>query len=118
MVSILRAIALALSVFIAVGLQASSLKGELQKFVRDKKAQIGIAVVSDGKVIVSLNDSGRYPLMSVYKFHQSMAVAELMEKNNIPLDSTLYIAKKDLKENTYSPLRDSHPMRQFPYAYP
>lgn len=112
-VSMLRAIALGLFVFMTVGIQASSLKGELQKFVRDKKAQIGIAVVSDGKVIVSLNDNERYPMMSVYKFHQSMAVAELMERNNIPLDSALYISKKDLKENTYSPLRDSHPAGNF-----
>lgn len=108
-----RAIVGLLLISMSVGSYATSLEKELNEFVRGKHAQIGVAVVSEGKVIARVNERRHYPMMSVYKFHQAMAIAHRMERDDIPLDTLLYISKQDLKENTYSPLRDTYPAGGF-----
>ena len=52
-------------------------------------------------------------MMSVFKFHQALAVCNYMQKNGIALDSVLNISKDELRENTYSPLRDRYPEGNF-----
>lgn len=47
--------------------------------------------------------------MSVFKFHQALALADYMGKHNQSLDTLLTIEKSDLKPDTYSPLRDKYP---------
>jgi beta-lactamase class A len=47
--------------------------------------------------------------MSVFKFHQALAVADYITKQNQSLDTLLKIEKSDLKPDTYSPLRDKYP---------
>ncbi len=89
--------------------RSASLETQLKEAVKDKKAEIGIAVIIDGKDTVTVNNDARYPLMSVFKFHQALAVADYMAKRNQPLDTLLTIEKQDLKPDTYSPLRERHP---------
>ena len=86
-----------------------NLQKELTSLANQKKAQIGIAVIINSKDTIKVNNEYRYPLMSVYKFHQSLAIAHLMEERHTALDSMLFISKKELLENTYSPLRDTYP---------
>lgn len=92
-------------------------KGGLQEglegIARRYDARIGVAVVADGKVVASVGDEARYPMMSVYKFHQAMAVAHAMGQEGISPDSLVYIPKESLHANTYSPLRDKHPQGEF-----
>lgn len=87
----------------------SELKKQLKAIVADKNAQVGIAVIFDGHETVTLNNGRRYPMMSVYKFHQALAVADYCQRKGISFDTPVYIAKSDLKPDTYSPLRDKYP---------
>lgn len=48
-------------------------------------------------------------MMSVFKLHQALAVADYCQKNGISLDTPVYIRQADLKPDTYSPLRDKYP---------
>ena len=89
--------------------QSSSLTAQLENAIKGKKAEVGIAVILDGKDTITVNNNARYPLMSVFKFHQALALADYMSQRNIPLDTRLHIKASDLKPNTYSPLRDKHP---------
>lgn len=89
--------------------QSSTLTSRLEQATEGKKAEIGIAVILDGKDTVTVNNNDRYPLMSVFKFHQALALADYMSQRNIPLDTRLHIAASDLKPDTYSPLRDKYP---------
>lgn len=50
-----------------------------------------------------------YPLLSVVKFHQALAVCDWLGRNDIPLDSEVQVTPDMLQENTWSPLRDSCP---------
>lgn len=60
----------------------TQLETQLKQAVKDKKAEIGIAVIIDGKDTVTVNNDTHYPLMSVFKFHQALALADYMGKKN------------------------------------
>lgn len=89
--------------------QSNALTVQLENAIKNKKAEVGIAVIIDGKDTITVNNNARYPMMSVFKFHQALALADYMSQRNIPLDTRLQIEASDLKPNTYSPLRDKYP---------
>lgn len=89
--------------------QHNQLRTKLSEFIQGKKAEIGIAVILNGQDTVTVNNNARYPLMSVFKFHQALALADYLNRNNIPLDTKLPIKAEDLMPDTYSPLRDNYP---------
>lgn len=93
--------------------QNLSLENQLKQAIKGKKAEIGIAVIIDGKDTVTVNNEIHYPLMSVFKFHQALALADYMGKQQQSLNFELTIKKEDLKPDTYSPLRDSFPQGGF-----
>ncbi len=85
------------------------LEKQLQEVIANRKAQIGIAVIINGKDTITINNDERYPMMSVFKLHQALAVANYCQKNGLSFDTPIHIHKTDLKPNTYSPLRDQYP---------
>ena len=87
----------------------TQLKNKLEQIASRSGAETGIAIIIDGKDTVTVNNDMRYPMMSVFKFHQAVAVCHKVEKQNISLDSTMFISKEELPEGTYSPLRDKYP---------
>ena len=89
--------------------QCMSLEMQLKHIIKDTRATIGIAIIIDGKDTVTVNNDIHYPLMSVFKFHQALALADYMGKKKQSLDTRLPIKKSDLKPDTYSPLRDKYP---------
>lgn len=93
--------------------QSTSLEAQLNHAIKEKKATIGIAVIIDGKDTVTINNSVRYPLMSVVKFHQAVELADYMERQKQSMRTMLTIKESDLKKDTYSPLRDKYPQGGF-----
>lgn len=87
----------------------TQLETQLKEAIKGKKAEIGIAVIIDGKDTITVNNDIHYPLMSVFKFHQALALADYMGKQRQSLETRLPIKKSDLKPDTYSPLRDKYP---------
>lgn len=86
-----------------------SLRNEIDRFTESRNAQTGVAVILPDGSMTSVNNGTHYPLMSVMKLHQAMAVADIMERKGISLEMKVGITKDDLKDGTYSPLRDRHP---------
>ncbi|HIS34651.1 MAG TPA: class A beta-lactamase, subclass A2 [Candidatus Avirikenella pullistercoris] len=89
--------------------ETSSLKEQLQGIIGGKKAQIGIAVIINGKDTVTVNNDCRYPMMSVFKLHQALAVADYCQRKGLSFDTSVHIDRAELKTDTYSPLRDKYP---------
>lgn len=87
------------------------LEQHLTTLVKGRHATVGVAVTLDGKPFAQLNNGERYPLMSVFKFHQSLAVAHTLEERRLSPDTLLQVKKEELPSGTYSPLRDRHPDR-------
>ena len=75
----------------------TQLETQLKEAIKGKKAEIGIAVIIDGKDTVTVNNDIHYPLMSVFKFHQALALADYMGKQQQSLNFELTIKKEDLK---------------------
>lgn len=88
---------------------SNGLEAQIRDYLRTKRAQVGVAVIINGKDTVSVNNEARYPLMSVFKFHQALAVADCLQRKGLPLTTTIHIGKQDLHPDTYSPLRDKYP---------
>ena len=93
--------------------QNTSLETQLSHAIKEIKATIGIAIIIDGKDTLTVNNNVRYPLMSVVKFHQALALADYIERQKQPLETMLPIKKTDLKQDTYSPLREKYPRGDF-----
>lgn len=85
-----------------------NLKTQLQKIIAGADARVGVAVIADGDTL-TVNGSPDYPLMSVMKLHQAVAVARILEERGLPLTTTVHIYVQDLKAGTWSPLRDARP---------
>ena len=81
----------------------------IKEIIRDKAAQVGVAVIYNGQDTVTVNNDIRYPMMSVFKLHQALGVAQYLHDNQRMPDTLLYIEKKDLRPDSYSPLRDRYP---------
>lgn len=85
------------------------LEKQIQSIIKNTKAKVGVAVLTDSGERITVNDETSYAMLSTFKFPLALAVLNHMEKNNIPLDSALFVTRADLLPNTYSPLRDENP---------
>ncbi len=110
------ACALVVAVLFALPSSASD-KGRLllsmSKAIYVSGAQVGVAVVIDGKDTLSVNNYVRYPLMSVFKFHQALAVADYLKRQGLGMGEIVHVGAGDLRKDTYSPLRDKYPAGNF-----
>jgi len=84
----------------------SAMQSELESFVSDKDAEIGIAVIIDGRDTVAVNGSRQFPMLSVYKFPISLVFAESCRADSMGLDITVEVTEDDLHPGTYSPMTE------------
>lgn len=89
--------------------QTTDLRRAIEAYLQDKQAQVGVALIVDGKDTLIVNDACRYPLMSVFKLHQAMAVAHYLRVRGLTLETPVSVRATELKPDTYSPLRDKYP---------
>lgn len=92
-----------------LGLCAQNLKQSIQHYLTEKQAEVGVAVIFNGTDTLTVNNDNRYPLMSVVKFHQALAVADTLTALSETVDHKVLVTPEDLKPNTYSPMRDCYP---------
>lgn len=103
------AVFLLLSNFLVQARNMDGLRTKLNEYISRQDATIGIAVISRDGDTLTINDSQEYPMMSVFKFHQALGVADRMNEKGIAPDSAIYINKGELARDTWSPLRDRYP---------
>ncbi|WP_294142233.1 class A beta-lactamase, subclass A2 [uncultured Sanguibacteroides sp.] len=94
---------------VMVKAEHEKLQKQLQEVIAGKRAQVGIAVILNGRDTVTVNNDYQYPMMSVFKLYQALAVADYCQKEKLSFDTFVYIRQSDLKPDTYSPLRDKYP---------
>lgn len=91
----------------------SARTGALERDIRvvadSVRATVGVAVVfGEGDTLV-VNNAHRYPTMSVYKFHQALALLDSLDRAGLPLTTRIPVLRSDLLSDTWSPLRDARP---------
>ena len=73
------------------------------------RATVGVAVVFEEGDTLVVNNACRYPTMSVYKFHQALAVLDRLDRSGLPLATRIQVLRSDLLPDTWSPLREACP---------
>lgn len=81
----------------------SRLKERLEAWADTLPGTVGIAFVSDRDTLTVHNEE-RYPMMSVFKLHQALAVANALARQGAGLDSMLHIPGAELDRHTWSPM--------------
>lgn len=89
-----------------------SLQEELYAFIDSVRGTVGVAFVSEGDT-VTVNNSVHFPMMSVFKMHEALAVADILEKQGISLDTILSINRVDLDLDTWSPMLREYTAESF-----
>ncbi|UTN05205.1 class A beta-lactamase, subclass A2 [Flavobacterium bizetiae] len=96
--------------FSAFGQSKNELRQELNKIISSKNATIGISIKGiEDKDTLSINGNLKAPMMSVFKFHIALAVLNQVDEGKLSLTQEVFIKKKDLHENTWSPMREDFP---------
>ena len=86
------------------------LRKRLHAYVDTLDATVGVAVITAESDTLTINNNIRYPMMSVFKFHQALAVSDFLAGKHLPLETKIEIKPEDLRlKETWSPLRDKYP---------
>lgn len=84
------------------------LRDDLQRFVDGKDADIGIAVIVDGKDTIFINGERLFPMLSVYKFPIVLALGDYGRTGAKLLADSIWIFRGDLNADTHSPLFEKY----------
>ena len=91
----------------------AALQGRIEALVGDFPAEVGVSVFAPADT-VAINAEGHFPMFSVVKFYQALAVSELIRKDQVHLITEtgpyhVKVTAEDLKPGTWSPMREEHP---------
>lgn len=87
-----------------------SLRRQIAAIATRSGGTVGVAITNlDTRDSLSLNNDPVYPMQSVFKFPIAMAILHQVDEGKFKLDQKLYIDKKWMVPDTYSPLRDAYP---------
>lgn len=86
----------------------AQLKNQIEQIISGKDATIGVSFIVDGVDTVSINGNRQFPMLSVYKLPIAIALGDYARKGAALIPDSITITKNDLKENTYSPMRERY----------
>lgn len=76
---------------------------ELCEIVNGVPGTVGIAYVSAHDT-VCVNNGVRFPMMSVFKLHEALAVIDALEKSRVTPDTILNVTAGEIDRQTWSPM--------------
>lgn len=85
-----------------------SLRISLSPYASFDRGKVGIAVISPEGDTLTVNNDAQYPLMSVFKLHQALAVAHSLDMKGASLDSIVTFSRSELNADTWSPMYKAH----------
>lgn len=86
----------------------SALADSISEIVSSYPGEIGVAVIINNTDTITVNDRNSYPMMSVFKLHQAIALCDRFDHTATPLDTLIYIERHSLHQNTWSPMLKDH----------
>lgn len=90
-----------------------SLTDTISKITSEYPGEIGVAVIINNKDTVAINNRSVYPMMSVFKVHQTLALCNDFDSKGISLDTLIRINRDKLDPNTWSPMLKEHLESEF-----
>lgn len=91
--------------------QKLALKKQVREITQNKNATVAVSVNGIDFPFEFNNENAekKLPMLSVFKFHIALSVLDFVDKGKLSLDQKIFVKKEDLKENTYSPMRNEFP---------
>lgn len=87
-----------------------SLRSEIAAIAARSGGTIGAGIMNlDTRDTLFFQDDPVYPMHSVFKFPIAMAILHQVDEGKLKLDQKIYIDKKWMVPDTWSPLRDAFP---------
>ena len=86
----------------------AALQDSVSALIHNAPGQIGIALISSEGDTLAINDHPDYPMMSVFKLHQALAVAHMLRNTEAGLDTLLNIRRTELDLHTWSPMLNDY----------
>ena len=80
------------------------LTDSISQIVSACPGEIGVAVIINNTDTVSVNNKSIYPMMSVFKVHQALALCNDFDKKGLSLDTLVKINREKLDPKTWSPI--------------
>ena len=113
MKGILASIIMTLPILTGCAQRENALQEKIEAMIDGFPAEVGVSVFAPEDT-VAINADGHFPMFSVVKFHQALAVSERIRKDkvNLTTETGTYLVKVaagDLKPDTWSPMREAHP---------
>lgn len=71
--------------------------------------EVGVALIVNNTDTIVVNNRSVYPMMSVFKLHQGLAICDDFDRRGISLDSVVTIDRTELDPDTWSPMLKDHP---------
>lgn len=88
----------------------NELRQQLNQIISSKNAAVGLSIKGiEDKDTLSINGNLKAPMMSVFKFHIALTVLDKVDQGKLSLTQEIFIKKKDLHEDTWSPMREDYP---------
>jgi len=88
-----------------------ALRDSLEHIAAGAPGETGIAIITDRGDTLTVNNADKYPLMSVFKLHQAIALCHMLEQRGIPTDTVVEIDDSRLNPDTWSPMLRDHTER-------
>lgn len=92
---------------------ASIISDTISEIVASYPGEIGVAVIIDDSDTVAVNNRNIYPMMSVFKVHQALALCDDFDRRGISLDTLITIRRDELDPHTWSPMMKDYPDSEF-----
>lgn len=93
---------------VAAPADMASLKDSLDSISGQYRGEIGIAlIIGEGDTLTVANEP-KYPLMSVFKLHQAIALCHDLESRSASPDTVMRIPRASLNPDTWSPMLKDH----------
>lgn len=81
----------------------------ISKVISDYPGEIGVAAIINNTDTITVNNKNIYPMMSVFKVHQALAICDYFDRKRISIDSLMTIHRDELDPKTWSPMLKEHP---------
>ncbi|MBO6117982.1 MAG: class A beta-lactamase [Bacteroidales bacterium] len=101
---------------IANPIKPQSLYESIDSLAKTKNLTLGISAWQGGKTF-EYKDTVKFPLMSVFKLHVCLTALHKMQEENLTEKDSILIKRKQLQEDTYSPLLKDKIDKHFKMSY-
>ena len=85
-----------------------AVRDSIERVIGEYPCEAGVALIVNSKDTEVVNDRNVYPMMSVFKVHQALALCREFDAKGLSLDSVISMRRDELDAKTWSPMLKEH----------